>query len=246
MIFGIFSKAKLPPLTAYCTKLSVPANLFNIAESITTDPSPGIDKRARVLSLVIMAAAGHFVGRLRWGALKGKWEGSRRYLRDTNLDVITAEAIIWVHFLMAGLRRADQKEDHDLYERVGEVTFSTASQLALAMIKKQTGFDFKARAIESRSLYYAAMKDKDVGRLPSDLPSDPFTITVLRSIGCRSLAEPLKSPSLELLPPPEWTPLAIKVSIFYSTMPEGFYKTFKEFLSVWSDRFPHDEDFDDC
>ena len=63
------------------------------------DPHPyvdrrlsSIDKRAVVLSLVIMAGAGHLVGRLQWDR-SGMWEGSQRYLRDTNLDVITVEAI---------------------------------------------------------------------------------------------------------------------------------------------------------
>jgi hypothetical protein len=32
------------------------------------------------------------------------------------------------------------------------------------------------------------------------------------------------------------------VGTFYSTMPVGFYDTFKNFLREWSHRFPHDED----
>jgi len=28
-------------------------------------------------------------------------------------------------------------------------------------------------------------------------------------------------------------------------MPSAFYETFKNVLKEWSDRFPHDEDFDD-
>src|SRR5947209_930663 len=83
MIFGIFRNAKPPPLTAFCTKLSAPANLLKLADGMTTGASSSIDKRTVVLSLVIMAAAGHFVGGLRWDRQKGMWEGSRRYLRDT-------------------------------------------------------------------------------------------------------------------------------------------------------------------
>jgi hypothetical protein len=98
MIFGMFGNPKPPPLSAFCTKLSAPANLLKLADSMTTGTSSNIDKRGIVLSLVIMAAAGHFVRDLRWDRQKGMWEGSRRYLRHTNLDVITAEALVWVGF----------------------------------------------------------------------------------------------------------------------------------------------------
>src|SRR5262249_52481568 len=97
----------------------------------------------------IMAAAGHFVEKLRWDRNR-MWEGSRRYLRDTNLDVITAEAIAWIHFLMMRFWRAEQKKDHEMFERIGYGTSFTTSQLALSMIEKQTGYDFKARWIECR------------------------------------------------------------------------------------------------
>src|SRR5262249_15135539 len=161
------------------------------------------------LSLVIIAAAGHFVGGLRWDRQKGIWEGSRRYLRDTNLDVITAEAIVWIHFLMGRFWRADQKEDHEMFERAGYATLFTASRLFLDMIEEQTGFDFKARAIESRKFYQEGLKD---GRVSYE----QFATIVLRSIGCRSLAEPLKAAGA--LPPLEWTPLVLNVSIFFATM----------------------------
>jgi hypothetical protein len=237
MIFGIFGNTKPPPpLTAFCTKLSAPANLQKLADSMTTGTSSSIDKRAIVLSLVIMAAAGHFVGGLRWDRQKGMCQGSKQYLRHTNLDVITAEAIVWIHFLMGQFWKADQKKDHDMFERVGYVTTFTASRLALDMIETHTGCDFKARAIERRRLYLEAMKDGSVSY-------EPFATVVLRSVGCRSLAEPLKT--VEPLPPLEWTPLAMNVGIFYSTMPQAFYETFKNFLRGWSDRFPHDENCDE-
>jgi hypothetical protein len=181
-----------------------------------------------------MAAAGHFVRDLRWE--KGMWEGSRRYLRDTNLDVITAEAIIWMHFLMGRFWEADQEKDHEMFERVGYGTTFTALQLALDMIKEQTGFDFKARGVESRKLYLKVTKDR------SGTFFEAFASVVLRSVGCQSLAEPQRT--IGPLPPPEWMPLSLNVSIFFSTMPQAFYETFKNFLREWSDRFPHDEDDD--
>jgi hypothetical protein len=208
----IFGNTKPPPLTAFCTKLSVPANLLKLADSMTTGPS-SIDKRAVVLCLVIMAAAGHFIGGLQWDRQKGMSEGSRRYLRDTNLDVITAEAIVWIHFLMGRFWKADGEKDPKMFEQVGYVTLYTALQLALDMIEKQTGFDFKARSIESRKFYLNAMSDSG--------PSyEAFATVVFRSLGCRSLAEPLKTAG----PPPlnlEWTRLATQVDIFFSTMPSA-------------------------
>jgi hypothetical protein len=235
MIFGNFRKAQ-PPLTAYCTKLAEPANLLNLADLMTTGGSAGIDKRAVVLSLVIMAAAGHFVGRLDWDPQRGMWDGSRRYLRDTNLDVITAESMMWIHFLLGEFWRGDREKDREMYERVGYATLSSGAQLALDMIEKQTGVDFKKRGIESRKLYLEAIKDR-TGLF------EPFATVVLRSIGRRSLAEPLNT--IELLPPLEWTPLSLNVGIFFSTMPLAFYETFKNILREWPDRFPNDEDFDE-
>jgi hypothetical protein len=240
MIFGILGNAKPPPLTAFCTKLSAPANLQKLADGMSAGTSSSsTDKRAVVLSLVIMAAAGHFVGGLQWDRQEGMWQGSQRYLRDTNLDVITAEAIVWIHFLMGRFWKADGENDPEMFARVGYVTLSTALRLTLGMIEKQTGFDFKARGIESRKFYLNAMKDHSVSY-------EPFATVVLRAVGCRSLAEPLKT--VGPLPPLEWTALATQVCIFFSTMPSAFYETFKNFLKEWPDRFPHDdeeEDFDD-
>ena len=41
---------------------------------------------------------------------------SREYLRNTNLDVIAAEAIVWITFLMAKLRKADRKKNAEMFE----------------------------------------------------------------------------------------------------------------------------------
>jgi hypothetical protein len=180
-----------------------------------------------------MAAAGHFVRDLcdRQKEITGQLH---HYLRDTNFDVITAETIVWVHFLMERLWRADDQKDHEMFERIGRATTGAAFKLVLEMIEKQTGFDFKARAVESKKLYLDALKDRSVS-------FEPFATTVFRSVGCKSLADPLKrilAPPLDL----EWTYLNMNVSIFYSTMPLGLYETFKNFLREWPDRFPSDED----
>ena len=227
---------KTPPLTTFCLKLSDPRSLVPLADKMTLGSSTSLDKRAGVLTLFIMGAAGDFVSGLRWDQQEGMWEGSQRYLSDTNLDVITAEAIVWIHFLVGRLWLADKKNDPDMFERLGRGTTHTAFELALSWIEDHTGFNFKPRAIERRKLYLEALKDNTVS-------FEPFATMVLRSVGCQSFAEPLKT--IGLLGPSEWTPLSMYVGIFYSTMVTGFYETFKNCLRQWSDRFPHDEDFDD-
>jgi hypothetical protein len=187
-----------------------------------------------------MAAAGHFVENLQSNK-EQMYKELRQFLSDTNLDVITAEAIIWITFLMYQFWQADKKKDHEIYERIGNLTFSTANRLALGMIESQTGFDFTERAFESRKLYFQSMKDGS-----RQLPLvESFATVLLRSVGCRTLAEPPKTitrPPLEL----EWGLINIVVSIFFSTMPLGYYDTFKNMLRDRPDLFPDDEEnFDD-
>lgn len=191
-----------------------------------------MDNRAIVLSLVVMAAAGSLVKNLRSDRSKIT-KALRRYLRDTNLDVITAEAIIWIHFLMETLWKRDQVNDHEMFERIGRVTFFTAEQLLLYTIKEQTGFDFLAEATQSRKFYLDALKDHWVSY-------EPFATIVRRSVGRRSLAEQLKAIGpLEF--PAECRPLAANLSAFMSTTPPAYYETFKCFLKERLDRFPSNE-----
>ena len=228
-----FDETSLPPLTESCVKLADPANLLQVADNMTKKRSAGTDNRATVLSLIIMAAAGHFVSEtLHWekGAM---WRSSRQFLRNTNLDVITAETIVWVAFLIGQLWKADAKRDREMFEWIGYVTTATAGQLALGIVQDMTGVDFEGRAKESRTFYLDALKDPT-------LTFEPFATVVLRSVGCQSLSDPLNP--IGPLPPAEWTPLTLHVGTFYSTMPLGSYEIFKNFLREWSDRFPHDED----
>jgi hypothetical protein len=99
-MFG-FTKTIPSPMTDFC-KL-VDADFVAAANRVMADGSPKVDKRAIILSLMIMAAYGHFATKaLRWDKA-AHWEGSRRYLRGTNLDVITAEASVWVWCLMGSI-----------------------------------------------------------------------------------------------------------------------------------------------
>ena len=226
MIFGMFAKEQ-SPLAAFCTELSVPENLIRVAGIETTKASSGIDKRAVVLSLTIMAAAGFFVERFRWD--RGVWKSSRRYLRGTNLDVITAEAIVWLHSLLGKLWLNDVLKDHEMIERIGPLTFFAASKIALHMVEAKTGFDFEKEAIERRKFYSDGLKDHNI--------VEAFATVLLRSVGRMSLAEPLRTVD-ELLPPLEWMPLVLNVNTFFATMPLGYYKAFKGLLKERPDLFP--------
>jgi hypothetical protein len=93
MLFGLFGGAKPHPLTAFCKKQSDPNDLLRVANNLAVDRSVKVNKRALLLSFMVMGAAGDLVAHLDRG-LDGN--SSQRVLGDTNLDVITAEAIIWI------------------------------------------------------------------------------------------------------------------------------------------------------
>ena len=68
---------------------------------------------------------------------------------------------------------------------------------------------------------------------------------VFQCVGCRSLAEPLKSPGARVPLVLEWGPLSANVAAFFVTMPSAFYEMFKGFLEEWPERFPDDDDLDE-
>ena len=106
--------------------LSAPANLLKSANAMCIGNSSGIDKRAIVLALVIMAAAGDFVGGLRWDRAV-MWKGSRHYLRNTNLDVIAAEAIVWMHFLMRQFWEKNVEKEYQSFMQTGRIEVSVVT-----------------------------------------------------------------------------------------------------------------------
>jgi hypothetical protein len=223
MIFGMFSNPKPPPLTTVCMKLTAPENMLKFAEvemPAAEDPDELIDQRAQILCSIIMASAGRFIGDLQEG-----WEGSRRYLRNTNLDVITAEAMIWIDFLIGTFINDECKEDP---YRFGDLINSWALQLILGTMRQFTGFDFKAAKYhaERRGYYLEEMKN-------DGMSFEPFATIVLRSVGRQSFTDPLQN--IGPLPPPEWTPLSLIVATFFSTVPSSFEK-FKNLADEWSDR----------
>jgi hypothetical protein len=208
MIFGIFGSVKPPPLTAFCKKVSDPTRLLRVVNNMVVDHSLGVNKRALLLSFIVMGAAGHLVEGLDRGLNR---DSSQRVLRDTNLDVITAEAIIWIHFLMIRFWKTDQKKSPEMFERVDDSTFIETLKFVLQTIAEATGFDFKETTLERQKLYFEAIKDPNIS-------FEPFATVLFQSIGRQSLAEPLKT--VEALPLTlDWTHLTAQVGIFYSTIP---------------------------
>jgi hypothetical protein len=216
-----FTKTIPSPLTKFCTRLD--DNLGVGCRKMAATASGADNERtsrllnAGPLSVLIMAASGHFGSKTLHSKIL---QGSRRYLRETNLDVITAEASVWITFLMRQFW--EHEKDREMLERVAYETFSTAEDMTLRMIKSETGIDFTARAIERRKLYHQALKD--------DALFEAFASVVFRSIGCKSLAEPLKPNGPKYMLAPEWTPICLYVAIFFKTMPQGYYDTFKNIV----------------
>ena len=138
--------------------------------------------------------------------------------------------LIWICYLTARLWKAER--DHEMVTRVGYLTFTHANELTLDIIEEATGVDFKERAIESRKLYIAADKEgrDEVGA---------FAGRVIASVGCKSLADPLRPPALPRL---EDTVLCLGIYVFYATKRMTFYNMFTMLLRERSESFPHDED----
>ena len=177
MIFGMFRSAKpsKPSLTEFCKLLSDPTALLNTANSLIADRSNTLDKRVEVLNLIVMGGAGDLVKDLDSG-MGG--DSSLRVLGDTNLDVITAEALVWVHFLIMGLWKNDPERNSEIFKRVNDSTFLVALKIALDAIESETGFDFREGAAERENFYIDAIKDRTVS-------FEPFATIVYRSLGRR-------------------------------------------------------------
>jgi hypothetical protein len=223
-------------------EMSAPENLPEIAKGMIERAKtmerkkerdinyPRVDERAIMLHSVIMGAAGHFIGGLRWEPIAGS-KASERYLRNTNLDVITAEAIIWIEFLMARFISNEAKEEQrsQYYQEpmilvlVGDSTRREARLINQGAMKKFTGFDFEATKYFAERFRYYQEAAKD-GSVSFEL----FAAIVIKSIGRQSPADPLKV--VGPFPLPEWIALSQNVATFFATMPLKYYETFKDML----------------
>jgi hypothetical protein len=148
--------------------------------------------------------------------------------------VITAEAIIWMYFLMVRFYLADQKraliDDFAFPQALSDALFVILSD-ALFVIQDKTRFDFEKTGFKRWQRYCESVENREDVSLV-------FASIVLHSVGRQSLAEPMK----DLGPVPlvlEWAPLSIQVTIFFSTMPSAYYETYKNLLREWP--FPEDD-----
>lgn len=118
-MLGIFRKKKSSfPLTDLCSKVGMAA-IEDLVQRL--DPSDDL-KRAKILCYFIMYGAADFVNGSLDPGKGGLWEGSRALLADTNKDVLTAETIVWLSFLMGRLWSAER--DYEMRERVGYLTLT--------------------------------------------------------------------------------------------------------------------------
>lgn len=173
-----------PSLTEVCRQFAVSENLLRIVD-LTTARNRGVDHRGTVLSFVIMSAAGHFFDGLKWDESPTR-QRSDSYLRGTNSDVITAEAMVWIAFLMNKLWKAEKRIDYKMFERIGYVTVNLARRLSLGIIEDETGVDFADQAMDRRKLYLRAEKKNSARPM-----CEAFASVILSSVGRRSLADPL-------------------------------------------------------
>jgi hypothetical protein len=221
MLFGLFGGAKPTPLTAFCKKMSDPNHLLRVANNLAVDRSVKVDKRALLLSFIVVGAAGNLVAQLDRG-LDGN--SSQRFLGDTNLDVVTAEAIIWNHVLLMWLWKTERMKNPKMLEGVDDSIFIEALKMILETIAAETGFNFKEAAIERGKFYSGAIGER---RVP-----ESFATILAQSLGRRSLAEPLKTVD-RLSFPANWVPLNLQLTAFFSAMPKACYETFKNFMREW-------------
>lgn len=221
-----------PSLTDYCIKISQPQTLMKVAEDTTRKPSE-TDARYWVMALIIMSAAGHFVKGLMDAQADEVVFTLEHFRRDVNWDVITAEAIVWIGFLIFKLWEADTKSDQKMFELIGSSTLYMASRYSLELIREITGCDYTAQCDERRRFYVHAFKER------GDLP-ESFASIILLSATRRSLEDLPRTVNPTDYIAPEWLALVLNVTIFYSTMPHAYYQTFKNMLREWPDRFPED------
>jgi len=126
-------------------------------------------------------------------------------------------------------------KDDDKYDLVGYRTLPATNELLVHFISDLARVDFSNRAVEARRLYRATEKER--GKL-----HEVFADRLLASLGNKSLIEsPIElTPALLLKTPIELTErLHLTVATFFAAAkPLAIYKTFKNALQEFPDKFP--------
>lgn len=225
MFSRLFTTKRSNPLFDLCSRL----NIQVVLKSVDRLASESETKKATILSYLIMMAAAELVRDLILGEGEAR-ENSPELFRNTNLDVITAEALVWVETVLFRMWGEHARRDDEVLYLVGHGTFPRSLDLIDVVIKAQTGVDFKHRSLEGRSRYIAAYRE---GMLTC---VGTFAHRVMESVGSTSLADKpqrQEAPFLGL----EVTMLGLPASAFYASMLPIYYKMFTDILRERPDEF---------
>jgi len=85
------SKKSATPLFDLCSQVS----LLTVLQTVENFDPTSEWKRAVVLSHLMMMGAAEHIRDLKWDQ-GAAWDNSQKFFHDTNMDVITAEALVWI------------------------------------------------------------------------------------------------------------------------------------------------------
>ena len=228
----MFFRKKAPPapLSDLCAKCSKGF----IARFVQNGDPENEYKRAQLLCYLTMYGADHFINRDLNPKYSDIWSGNNSFVTGQNRDVLTAETIVWLAFLLGRLWLHDKEKDSEMRERIGYGTFTQANRLLVSTISDAVNFDFNIRAMQARTMYLSS--DKERGDL-----HEVFARRLISSFANKSLsdsAEEINPHTALLIPLGLTVRLHSSVSIFFGTMPLAIYKTFKNALQEFPDNFP--------
>jgi hypothetical protein len=229
---NMFFRKKVPPspLSDLCAKCS---QQF-IAHFVQSGDPEDEFKRAKLLSYLVMYGANQFINDGLNVEKNEIWFRSSSIITDNNRDVLIAETINWICYLIGRLWISDKEPE--IRERVGYLTLTHTNRLCVSTISEATKVDFHDRAIEGRGLYIASEKGRGdicevfAGRLAACLENN-------------SLVDKPKiiTPEDALMMPIDFTVrLYTTVSLFFGAMPLAIYRAFKNALHEYPDKFPWD------
>ena len=216
----LFRRKRRFPLSDLCSTYS-PAF---IAEHVEAGDSTDEYKHARLLQYLVMHGAAVFINNDLNPKVNDVWSWSPSILTDKNKDVITAETILWLCFLMERFWIADN--DHERRERVGAFTLYAADKLCVHTVSRVTRVNFRDRALDGRRHYLNA--ERDTGDTMG-----AFIGRLLASADNRTLAD---RPKTAYLADTSRTPfrtqicLSAAVSSFFPAVPNAIYETFTKSL----------------
>ena len=152
----MFFRKKCPqsPLSDLCGKCSQEF----IANFIQSGDLENELARAELLSYLIMYGAEHFITRDLDPDKSEIWFNHESIVTDSNKDVLMAETIVWLGFLIGRLWKSDKEYEGEWWKREAWATLPHTNKLLVSIISDLTKVDFHNRAIEGRRLYLDSEK----------------------------------------------------------------------------------------